>query len=107
MSSIRSTLQKTHMVARSTASRATGREFEDNHLMQEVKQADVFHSETATSVERWQQVGMTAVPLKQEQTQQQKNPEDPASSEENTGDDWNHGQPKGKAAEALMLYLNG
>jgi len=106
MSSVRSTLQKTHLIARSTASRATGREFDDQHLMQEVKQADVFHSETATGVERWQMVGMTTVPLKQEQEQQQKQSSD-KSAETNTGDDWNHEQPKGKAAEAVMLYLNG
>jgi phage gp45-like len=86
-------------------SRGSVRSVEDNHLMQEVKEVDVFHSETATNngapLERWQMVGMTSVPLKQEEDQQQKK----QSSSEDDG--FNHDQPKGKSAEALMLYLNG
>jgi phage gp45-like len=84
--------------------RATIREVDDNHLMQEVKYADVYHSETPTDFERWQMVGMTAVPFKQQQDPNQK----PAAAAPDTETgDWNHDQPTGDAAEAVMLYLNG
>ena len=84
--------------------RATIREVDDDHLMQEVKYADVYHSETPTDFERWQAVGMTAVPIKQQEDPNQKKPAKPSDAE--TGD-WNHDQPTGPAAEAVMLYLNG
>lgn len=100
----RTTLSRTDTKARSTLSRATVREFDDKHLLQEVSKADVFHSETPSNFERFQMAGVTAVPLKQEQPQQQQQPR----KQQNDGDaDWNHDQPRGKAAEAIMLYLNG
>lgn len=102
----RTNLAHTHLKSRSGSSRASVREFDDKHLMQQVKQADVFHSETPSDFERWQMVGITAVPLKQEQknqTQQKQQTQEQASQQ----GDWNHDQPKGKSAEALMLYLNG
>lgn len=89
--------------AQMSLSRATVREVSDGHLMQEVKYADVFHSETPSDFERWQMVGMTAVPIKQQQDQNQK----PSKQAEGEQGDWNHDQPTGPAAEALMLYLNG
>jgi phage gp45-like len=93
-----------------TISRGTVRDFEDDHLVQEVTGVDVFHSETATNkgapLERFQMVGMTAVPLKQHEEEggQQQAQQGQASQD---GTEWNHQQPKGPAAEALMLYLNG
>jgi phage gp45-like len=80
--------------------RASVREVDDKHLMQQVKKADVHHGETPTDFERWQMVGMTFVPLKQEKTKQQTSKK--SNSEQG---DWDHDQPQGKSAEALMLYL--
>lgn len=99
----RTTVQQTNLKARSGSSRASVREIDDKHLMQQVKKADVFHSETPSDFERWQMVGITAVPLKQFEDDQK------GSKQKSSGDegDWNHDQPKGKSAEAVMLYLNG
>jgi phage gp45-like len=88
--------------AQMNLSRATVREFDDKHLLQEVKAADVYHSETPTEFERFQMVGITAVPLKQEQSQQTQ-----SSQSSGSDDGFNHNQPKGKAAEAIMLYPGG
>lgn len=100
---VRTTVSYTHLKSRSGTARASVREVDDKHLMQQVKQADVFHSETPSDFERWQMVGLTAVPLKQEQKDQKqsKKQRDPQEG------DWNHNQPTGKSAEAVMLYLNG
>jgi phage gp45-like len=91
-------------------SRGTVREFEDNHLVQEIKEADIFHSETASNkgapLERFQMVGMTAFPLKQQKEEGQQQQQQPQQASQD-GSQWNHSQPKGPAAEALMLYLNG
>lgn len=105
----RTSLGNTHSKARSTISRATVREFDDDHLVQQIKKADVYHSETASDFERFQMVGLTATPLKQEDSQQQQGQQQGQQNgggEQDTGN-WNHNQPQGKAAEALMLYLNG
>jgi phage gp45-like len=91
---MRTSLNEATRTAQQGTSRATIREVSDDHLMQEVKQADVFHGETPTDFERWQMVGMTSVPLKQQTQQQSKQ----AQSDE---------QPRGPAAEALMIYVNG
>jgi phage gp45-like len=102
---IRTTLADATRKARMGMSRATVREFDDDHLMQQVKYADVFHSETPSDFERWQGVGMTAFPIKQ---QEDPNAKKPAAQKADAADgDWNHDQPKGPAAEAVMLYLNG
>lgn len=100
----RTTLTRADQKSRAGTARATVREIDDKHLMQEIKKADVYHSETPSNFERFQMVGITAVPLPQEeeQNQGQKN-----SKKSEGGADWNHDQPKGKAAEAVMLYLNG
>lgn len=87
--------------AQMNTSRATVREFDDNHLLQEVKAADVFHSETATNFERFQMVGLTSMPLKQEEDQKQQ------KQQQTQDDGFNHNQPKGKSAEAVMLYPGG
>jgi phage gp45-like len=100
----RRTLSNINRVATLSLSRASVREFDDKHLMQQIKQADVMHSETPSDFERWQMVGLTSMPLKQEEEQQQSKQQSNNTSEQG---DWNHNQPKGKSAEALMLYLNG
>jgi len=95
------------MASMSTA-RASVREFDDEHLMQEIKYADVFHSETPSNFERWQMVGLTAVPLKQdEDQQQQQQKQQQKTAENNSNADFNHNQPKGDSAEALMVYVGG
>lgn len=103
---VRTTMSHTNLKSRSNSSRASVREFDDKHLMQQVKKADVFHSETPSDFERFQMVGITAVPLKQEEKKQQQTKSSAGSSKQSEGD-WNHDQPQGKSAEAVMLYLNG
>jgi phage gp45-like len=102
---IRTTLTDTTRKARMSTARATIREFDDDHLMQQVKSADVTHSETPTDFERWQAVGTTAFPIKQQEDSNQKKPSQQSNSSEEG--DWNHDQPTGPAAEAVMLYLGG
>jgi phage gp45-like len=102
---IRTTLTDTTRKARMSTARATIREFDDDHLMQQVKSADVTHSETPTDFERWQAVGTTAFPIKQQEDPNQKKPSQQSNSSEEG--DWNHDQPTGPAAEAVMLYLGG
>ena len=86
-------------------SRATIREIDDKHLMQEIKKADGLYSETfsneGTSLERWQMVGFTAVPLKQFEDEKQNKP----AASSSTG--FNDSQPKGKSAEGLLFFMNG
>jgi len=98
--SVRATLSQVARHVQMTLSRASVREFDDKHLMQQIKKADVYHSETPSDFERWQMVGLTSVPLKQEESK--------SANKQNSSDqqgDWNHNQPTGKSAEALMLYL--
>jgi len=92
---------------RMATSRATVREFDDDHDMQEIKYADVYHSETPSNFERWQMVGLTATPLKQDQDQKQQQSKQDKVEKGAPDGDWNHDQPTGKAAEAVMLYLGG
>src|SRR6266699_3518248 len=105
MEDSRRTLSRAGRQASLGASRASVREFDDKHLMQQIKQADVMHSETHSDFERVQMVGLTSVPLKQEDEQQQGQGQQQSTGGEQG--DWNHNQPKGKAAEAVMIYLNG
>ncbi len=103
----RTTLERAQRTASMSLGRGSVRSVEDNHLMQEVKEVDVLHSETHTNkgapLERWQMVGMTSVPLKQEEDQQQGQQQQSSSSD----DGFENNQPKGKSAEALMLYVGG
>jgi phage gp45-like len=98
-------------MASMTISRATVRDFEDDHLIQEVTAADVFKSETATNkgapLERFQMVGLTSRPLKQQEEEGQTSSSQQSSSGNSDGGDYNQNQPKGPAAEAMMMYLNG
>ena len=100
---MRSTLSDAARKSRMGSARATIRSVSDDHLMQQVNHADVYHSETPTDFERWQHVGMTSVPIDQHEDPNQKPKQ---ASKDETGD-WNHDQPTGEAAEAVMLYLNG
>jgi phage gp45-like len=96
-----------------SSGRASVREIDDKHLMSQIKKADHGHSHTASDFERWQMVGLTSVPLKQEEEEQQGQQGQQGQSGSGGGggndgsDSWNHNQPKGKSAEAVMLYLGG
>jgi hypothetical protein len=98
-------------------SRCTIREFDDDHLVQELKTADVMNSESPTGVERYQPCGFTSVPMKQKQDQQ---PGGSQGSQGGQGSDgggqgggnspagnWSKNQPKGESAEGMMTYMNG
>ena len=101
---VRTDLSNTARHVQMTLSRATVREYDDHHLMQQMKAADGYHSQTDTDVELIHSPGMTAHALKQDQDDQQK------QSKQNGGNgkgDWNHDQPKGKASEIVMLRLGG
>ena len=103
----RVTLERAHRTATMSLSRGTVRSVEDNHLMQEVKEVDVFHSETASNrgapLERWQMVGMTSVPLKQEESQSQQK-----QQSSGTDDGFNHGsmKPFHKRLVSITTILN-
>lgn len=110
---MRTTLTDAATRAQNSTARATIREVDDNHLVQEIKYADVFHSETPSNFERLQPIGLTAVPLKQDEDQQQK-PTQVASASgggssggNNQAGEFNHDQPQGPSAEAIMTYVNG
>jgi phage gp45-like len=104
MASERQTLQMLSNQIRLGMSRATVREFDDDHDMQEIKYADVYHSETPSNFERWQMVGLTATPLKQDEGDGQQQADKKSGDQEG---DWNHDQPKEPAAEAVMMYPGG
>jgi hypothetical protein len=106
----RQTLSHLANQIRMMTSRATIREIDDGHLMQQVKHADVYHSETPSDFERWQMVGISAHPLKQDEDDtKQKNSKQSSGGAAGSADqgDWNHDQPKGKSAEAIMVYPGG
>lgn len=117
---MRTNLPRAAGQASMSISRGTVRDFEDDHLVQEIKEVDVFHSETHSNkgapLERFQMVGMTAVPLKQQEEEGGAQAGQQAANGGSSGsaggagganDGFNHKQPKGPAAEAMILYLNG
>jgi phage gp45-like len=111
----RTTPAMTNRMARNAGgSRGTVREFDDNHLVQQIKYADVFHSETTSDFERFQPVGLTSVPLKQEQKKQAQQNQQGEQQPQSSGGQpnisaygGNANQPTGKAAEVMMNYMNG
>jgi phage gp45-like len=106
----RVTLQHAWMTSRvSGGSRATAREYDDDHLCQQIKKCDVFHSETASDFERFQPIGMTNVPLKQQQQEGQGQQQSSgAQGDTAQGDgDFANDQPQGPASEVMMNYMNG
>jgi hypothetical protein len=108
---MRSTTEDAARRAQTSASRATIREIDDDHLMQEIKGADVFHSETATNFERMQPAGMTGVPMKQaqqDQAQQGQGQQGGGSAGGGgNGAQYNMNQPTGESSEAMISYANG
>src|SRR5215471_2023271 len=106
---MRSTASWASRVAQTGISRATLREVDDNHLCQECKTADVFHSESPTNFEVWQPLGTTMVPLKQKDSQQGQQQQGGQGGQGGGQGDaqYNKNQPKGEACEMVMLYANG
>ncbi len=107
---MRRTMAMIGNMAAMAISRGTIREQED-HLLPEAKFVDVFHSETASNqgapLELYQPIGLASVLVKQEQQQSNQSNQNKQTSSNKNADQFNHNQPKGPAAEALMLYLNG
>lgn len=110
---MRSTTQSAARQAQTGISRSTIREVNDDHLCQEVKHADVMHSETPSDFEMWHPLGMTSVCMKQkddqsQQGQQGQGGQGGGGNGGGGGDGhFNKNQPKGESAEAMMLYVNG
>jgi hypothetical protein len=117
---MRTNLTEAARMASMSVARGSVRDFDDENLMQELKAVDVLRGETATnegySLERFQMVGLTAVPLKQDEDEkkqgqqgQQGQGQQGGGSKDGTGQgvEENTGQPEGKSAEALMLYVGG
>ena len=98
-------------VMSSSNGRATLREVDDNHLCQECKQGDTGFSRTHTDFEMWHPTGMTSVPMKQKDDQQQQGQQGQQGGGDGQGGgqdgQWNKKQPKGEAAEAMVIYVNG
>jgi len=104
--------------AQTGASRATLRELNSKTLWSEAKAIDVMASETATDVEYAENYGSTSVPAKQDEED-----EDQKKGKQQSGQQGGNGgggpggeggtpgeegeQPKGDAAEAIVLYMNG
>lgn len=101
----RTNITRAQQTARSSVSRASIRDVSDKHLMQEITKADVFHSETPSDFERFQMVGLTSVPMKQKEDK--KDQQSKGGQSGGSEGDWNHDQPQGESAEAVMLYANG
>jgi len=89
-------------VQTSSVGRATIREVDDNHLCQECKHGDTGFSRTHSDFEVWQPLGVTSVPMKQKEEKQAQQ-----SQQGQQGAQWNKNQPKGEAAEMMMLYVGG
>lgn len=113
---IRTSTRDASRRAQTGASRATLRELNSKTLWSEAKHIDVMASETATDVEYAENYGSTSVPAKQdeeEDDQKQKKQQQQASSGDGGpgGEGGTPGeegeQPKGDAAEAIVLYMNG
>jgi phage gp45-like len=106
----RTTLRNASQRAQSYASRATLRELNSKPQWAEAKHIDVFPGETATDVEYAENYGGTSVPAKQdEEEEEQKGKQQQQQSGDGgkgTPGEENE-QPKGDAAEAIVLYLNG
>jgi phage gp45-like len=107
MTTVRTNLTNVDRRARSGASRGTVEEFDDNHLMQQIKKTNVTHGEYHTDIERMQMVGLTAVPLKQFEDQNKTKQSTQSQNQAAGSDEWEHNQPKGDAAESFINYLNG
>jgi hypothetical protein len=79
-------------------------------LCQECKTGDVGHSETHSDFEIWQPLGITSVPMKQQQQEQQGQSggqDGGGGGGQGGAGEFNKNQPKGEACEMVMLYANG
>jgi phage gp45-like len=110
----RTTLRNASQRAQSYASRATLRELNSKTQWSEAKHIDVFPGETATDVEYAENYGGTSVPAKQDEDEDKQQGQQKQSSGGDSGAGGAGGtpgeeneQPKGDAAEAIVLYLNG
>jgi phage gp45-like len=105
---MRSTVMDAARRVQTVASRATLRKADDKHLWQEVD-IDVMASETHTGVERAQSYGFGNYPSDQdEEEDEQKQQKGSGGGGGGRDDSGQVGeQPKGDAAEAIVLYLNG
>lgn len=99
MGQVRNTLSMASRSIHHSISRATIRKVNTNNLAPEASHLDGFHSQTDTDVEIAQPWGTLGVPLDQEEEQQGKQQQSAGKDEQG---DWNHDQPKGKAAELVM-----
>lgn len=103
---MRSSVSNAARRAQTSNGRATIREIDDDHLCQEVKQADAGHSDTPTNFEQWHPLGITSVAMKQEEDkQQQKGGQQGGGQQGGGSNDWNKKQPQGESAEAMMMYI--
>jgi len=107
----RTSLRNASQRAQSYASRATLRELNSKPQWGEAKFIDVFPGETASDVEYAENYGGTSVPAKQDEDEEK---EQGQGQQQQAGGDGGSGtpgeeneQPKGDAAEAIVLYLNG
>src|SRR6187401_3128347 len=111
--SMRTTLKDTGRRTQTNSSRATLRKLDSKPYWSEVD-IDVMTSETHTGVEFVENYGSTMVPAKQdEEEEDQKQPQQKQASNGGGGgpDAGTQGeqgeQPKGDAAEPIVMYLNG
>ena len=110
---IRTSVRDASRRSQSGASRATLREMNSKTLWSEAKHIDVMANETATDVEYAENYGSTSVPAKQDEEdgekkqgqQQQSSDSGPGGAAGTPAEEGE--QPKGDAAEAIVLYLNG
>ena len=100
--------------AETYASRATLRELNSKPYWAEAKQIDILANETATDVEYAENYGATGVPAKQDPEDDDQKGEEGSQASSAGGPGGEGGtpgaqseQPKGDAAEAIVLYLNG
>lgn len=103
----RAPLSYVHNVAQSSSARATVREFDDKHLVRQIKFADALHGETPSDFESPQPVGLTTHPLKQFKDKKQDQQKQQQQETDKNDGDWNHNQPKGKSSEVLPMHYVG
>ncbi len=101
MSRVRSDLSKVARNAYHMLSRSTIRKVDTKHLAPQASHLDGFHSQTDTDVEIQQGWGVIGVPLDQEEESNQQGQKQQDTSQ----GDWNHNQPKGKAAELITMRV--
>lgn len=109
---MRSTVSDAAHRAQTQNSRACIREIDDDHLLQEIKTADVMNSEVATGFECTQPIGMTCVAMPQDKETQQQPQQGQQGGQDGGGNggvqpDWNKNQPKGPCSEGVVSYGNG